>query len=99
MSGKYILKDKVPVEIDDILEWGRQFEEANRVVAKTQIGESRVSTVFLGLDHNWSDDGPPLLFETMVFGGPLDQEQERCSTWEEAEEMHKQMCERVKEAK
>lgn len=26
-----------------------------------------VSTVWLGLDHAWSD-GPPVLFETMVFG-------------------------------
>lgn len=26
-----------------------------------------VSTVFLGLDHNWSQKGPPHIFETMVF--------------------------------
>lgn len=26
-----------------------------------------VSTVWLGLDHNHSDEGPPLIFETMVF--------------------------------
>lgn len=28
----------------------------------------RVSTVWLGLDHNWGD-GDPILFETMSFGG------------------------------
>jgi hypothetical protein len=27
-----------------------------------------VSTVFLGLDHNFGMNGPPILFETMVFG-------------------------------
>lgn len=26
-----------------------------------------VSTVFLGIDHSFSEDGPPVLFETMVF--------------------------------
>ena len=28
-----------------------------------------VSTVWLGLDHNYLGDGPPLIFETMVFRG------------------------------
>ena len=47
-----------------------------------------VSTVFLGLDHNW-DDGPPHLFETMIFfhGGKrhyADIYQRRYSTWDEA---------------
>lgn len=46
-----------------------------------------VSTVFLGLNHNWGS-GAPHIFETMVFGGPLDGEQDRYSTWEEAEAGH-----------
>lgn len=53
-----------------------------------------VSTVFLGLDHQYGD-GPPLLFETMVFGGPLDHEMNRYSTWNEAEKGHQEMVERV----
>lgn len=36
--------------------------------------EYRVSTVWLGLDHNWSG-GEPLLFETMSFGGGEEQDQ------------------------
>lgn len=35
-----------------------------------------VSTVFLALDHSW-DGGPPVLYETMIFGGPLDQSYQR----------------------
>lgn len=49
-----------------------------------------VSTVFLGIDHNYNDDGPPLIFETMVFNvatGWMDIYCTRCSTWEEAVEM------------
>ena len=38
-----------------------------------------------------------MLFETMVFGGPMDQEQDRCTTWDEAEAMHAAMVARVKE--
>ena len=55
-----------------------------------------VSTIFMGLDHNFSNEGPPILFETMVFGGALDQEQARYATWEEAEAGHKAMVEMVK---
>jgi hypothetical protein len=47
-----------------------------------------VSTVFLGLDHGWGDDEDPLLFETMVFGGPNDQDCIRYTTWAEAERGH-----------
>jgi len=56
-----------------------------------------VSTIFLGLDHRpWGAHGPPILFETMVFGGPLDQEQERYGTWEEAAAGHTAMVARVR---
>lgn len=68
-----------------------------RRVALTEIGSVQISTVFLGLNHAW-DDGPPMLFETMVFGGPLSDEQDRCSTYDEAEAMHERMCERVRQS-
>lgn len=87
MTDKYILEGKTPKPVDDLINWGKWFQTAERHVAQDRIGEVRVSTVFLGLDHAWGG-GPPLLFETMIFGGPHDQYQERCSTWEEAEAMH-----------
>lgn len=31
------------------------------------VGPFRVSTVWLGLNHSFSSDSPPLIFETMVF--------------------------------
>ena len=68
----------------------------NRTVAKDKIGDVEISTVFLGLDHQFGK-GRPLLFETMVFGGELDQEMDRYSTYEEAEKGHKFMVKRVKE--
>jgi hypothetical protein len=79
------------------MEWGRFFQSADRRVASDEVGSARISTVFLGLDHSFGD-GPPLLFETMVFEGELDGECERYSTWEEAEAGHSAMVERVKAA-
>ncbi len=49
-----------------------------------------MSTVFLGIDHRFGGmgDGPPLVFETMVFDGPGAGSdalfQHRWSTFEEA---------------
>jgi hypothetical protein len=49
------------------------------------------------MDHQWGE-GPPILWETMVFGGPMDQEQDRCGgSREQAEAMHAHMVKRVKE--
>lgn len=85
--NKYILEGKKPVPVSDLLVWGHWFESADRIVAKTTVGKLKVSTVFLGLDHNWGE-GPPALFETMIFGIDDDEYQTRCSTWEEAEAQH-----------
>jgi hypothetical protein len=53
----------------DAMEWGRWYGNHDaRRVDDTEVDELRVSTVFLGLDHNWFGSGPPILFETMVFG-------------------------------
>lgn len=65
----YILVNKVPVAVEDIFMWGDWMDDAkleNRVVKQDQINDLLVSTVFLGVDHGWGD-GPPLLFETLVF--------------------------------
>ena len=90
----YILDGKTPVEIDDLLEWAKKFEFDLQIrrVALTEEGKWRVSTVFLGIDHNYSMNGPPLLFETMVFRGKEDFDQQRYATWEQAEQGHAHMC-------
>jgi len=88
----YVLIGQTPVEESDILVWAEWFGSADRIVRQTEILGASVSTVFLGLDHQWGD-GPPLLFETMVFWpGEGGYEQERCSTWLEAQRQHAAMC-------
>lgn len=91
MAAKYYRlagREAIPCTL---LEWADSFKVSKgHVVAQQEVRPGvRVSTAFLGLDHSWGE-GPPLLFETMIFGGPHDQYQERCSTWQEAEGQHSQ---------
>jgi len=96
--GHYILDGQKPVKCDDLFRWAEFMGHANRTVDFTRIGKSEVSTVFLGADHNFSLRGDPILFETMVFGGSFDGDGQRASTWEQAEEIHRQMVKRVEDA-
>ena len=94
-----ILRDG-KVIIVSLLEWAlwassdKDFEK--RRVAKTKIGDVLISTVFLGLDHGF-EQGHPLWFETLVFGGKLDMEMERYETLEEAMAGHERMVAKVRE--
>lgn len=101
---KYILDAHGdPVPCDDVIAWSIWFERASRdrsrIVAHDKDesdpnGTILVSTVFLGLDHQWGD-GPPVLWETLVLGGPLDGEMNRYSSRAAALRGHQLMCERV----
>ena len=95
MSEKYILDGHKTVACDDLIKWAEWYEAGNdnRRVASSSKDGVRVSTVFLALNHAWGENEPPLLFETMIFGGEHDQFQDRCSTWEQSEAMHKKACE------
>jgi hypothetical protein len=95
MMEKYILVDREPKRCDDILEWGRWYETAQRHIGDDTINGVRVSTVFLGLDHSFSE-GDPILFETMVFGGEHNEWQERYFTYDEAEAGHKNVVRRIR---
>ena len=98
MSDKYILDARDnPVLEPNPTKWGHWYETANRVVACEQIGRSRISTVFTGLDYAYGKQDKPVLWETMVFGGLLNNELVRCSgTREQAQAMHARMVRRVK---
>ncbi len=99
MTGKYILNARgQPEPCEDVIAWAHWFEKADRHVACDMVGEVKVSTVFMGLDHSFGMQGGPILYETMVFGGSLDGEQDRYSTRAEAEAGHAAILERVKVA-
>jgi hypothetical protein len=78
--------DNHVVEVtDDVIAWGRFMEDERRHIGYTQITSAcTVSTVFIGIDHRIYGKGPPVLFETMIFGGPLDHDQWRYSSYDDA---------------
>jgi|SRR5882672_1054789 len=98
---KYKLVGHEVVPCADIMEWAQWFETAQRRVMRTKlIDDSEISTVFLGLDHSFSDGATPMLFETALISGEkhycefLHREVHeievvaRYATWAEAEEGH-----------
>lgn len=97
LTGKYKLNPDHSVEpCPDLFEWAIRFEEVDRQVADTTIEDVRISTVFIGLDHSFGrHEGPPLVFETMVFGGKYDGYQDRYCTWDKAVLGHQEMCNKV----
>lgn len=76
----------------ELMAWARLHEDnAYKIVKQDRIGEEPddvlVSTVWLGSDHRFGG-GPPLIFETMIFGGEHGDYQERFSTEAEALDGH-----------
>jgi len=52
----------------DIHEWSRLHSIEDYIrVGSTDVGPYWVSTVWLGIDHRFYGEGPPVIFETMVF--------------------------------
>jgi hypothetical protein len=89
--GHYILggpDGHTPILEEDYLEWAKWYETSMdaRRVAMTEIANvGRISTIFLGLDHQFGE-GRPVLFETMSqFGAGWGEEYfARYHTWDEA---------------
>jgi hypothetical protein len=98
----YILDGKNIIACDE-LTWANwlQSDAENgtnlRSIRFEKIGDVDISTVFIGLDHNTLNNGPPHIFETMVFGGKYDGYMRRYSTYEEAEKGHEKAVKMVSE--
>lgn len=102
VDGHYILNGHEPIPCISLEAWAQWFENfGNRRERLTRVRGYEISTIFLGLDHGIN--GPPLLFETLVFGGyekhewphnkirmlRVTHDGSRCCTWDEATAMHK----------
>lgn len=100
--NRYILVGREPVPCHDPDAWGSFMENlgARRVGwDEREVGGNTyvISTVFLGLDHQFGDEGPPLIFETMIFlkGNYRDLYCDRYSTYDQAEAGHAETVHRV----
>lgn len=98
----YIIDESHNVSKCSLLDWvkwcstpeGKRLKIVSQTVIDTGV---RVSTVFLSMDHSFNFNGPPILFETMIFGGPLDGYENRYCTWQEAMIGHKEAIEKALE--
>lgn len=75
--------------------WGKDLADPKKKVVKQETLENGlwISTVWLGLDHNYGE-GRPLIFETMVFkkkGDWSELDMDRYSTEKEAIKGHERM--------
>lgn len=80
----YKLEDDYLLEIDHT-DWPGPVQ-----LGDITVRDARVSTVFLGIEHHGG------MFETMVFGGPLDGIMYRCHTLAEAQEQHCKIVDALK---
>lgn len=96
--NKWYILDENNNPIESTIEEFSKLSKEKRRVDWTSINGTNISTVFLGLDHSWTDD-KILVFETMVFDGDLDGEMERYSTYEEAKLGHQIIVDKVKNYK
>jgi hypothetical protein len=86
----YVLdKDGKAVPEADVTKWAQFMSSEGRIVQQNALPDgTAISTVFLGLDHHCGGRGPPVLWETKIFGGPRDGYDERYSSLEAAHAGH-----------
>ena len=100
----YFDRNGTPIDMD---EWGVknsswEYKVVGRWASDGRIapddpsseGQVSVSTVWLGINHGWGP-GLPVIFETMIFGGPYDDSCMRYCTEIEAYEGHQRTVDDV----
>ena len=97
MLEYYILDDDGMIVLEpDRFKWATWHSTEDTFITQTVIGDSSISTVFIGINIAF-DRGIPLLFETMIFGGFYDHYQRRYVTRTGALEGHAEAVDLVKE--
>lgn len=101
MEHKYILDENDnPIPEPDLIAWAEWIETYDRTVEKTRIGDKLISTVFLGILHDYVPEigwNGWTLYETAIFydNGNCDII-ERYQTKEDALEGHARIVNSVK---
>lgn len=93
----YFVPDGESVRACSVEEWSAFMERDDRVVAQDRDGAVMVSTVFIGLHipvFHLVAPGPPLVWETMIFGGPNDGWQWRTASRGQALAVHRKASSR-----
>jgi len=95
---KYILENGHPVICHDLLKWAKWMEDNFGESFQSMYqphSDQRVSGTFLGIDHNFTKEGEPILYEVRVDGGDNDGYTMRSSTRRQAESDYDDVCDMV----
>jgi hypothetical protein len=94
LIGKRVFK----TDINGFMRWSRKRGgSASQTLALTRVSPTvDISTIFICIDHRHFGEGRPIVFETLVFGGQLDGEMERYTTYGKALDGHERMVIRVR---
>ena len=102
MGRYYVLREGKAVEEPDYPTWAKWYEEHFsdvELIIRTELVHGVVATRFLSMNMTLADQTPePLVFETRVKGGWLDDKWERFATIDDAREGHERWVTRVREA-
>lgn len=83
----------------DVERWIELFSDKNYSrIALDRIGLIKISTVWLGINHNFGN-GLPIIFETVVFHNDIAEDQYRYSNLQEAKINHKSLVLKIQEEK
>jgi hypothetical protein len=83
-----------PIEAAEWLAWCEATNGGKEYLLGSGSAELSVDTIFLGIDRQLRD-GPPLLFETIILGGPCDGQAWFSATYEDAERRHQEGCDLI----
>lgn len=104
MSRWYMLDDDknvipAPMDADGKLPTKEYFDwlesQEGKIIKQETVNGHWISTVFLGIDHGFGREGPPVVFETMIFPNAENMHEKDCwryATHQEALEGHKNAC-------
>jgi hypothetical protein len=101
MGRYYILRDGKVLEEPNYPSWAEWYENHFKdveMVAHTELVHGVVSTRFLAMNMTLARDAKPLVFETRVKGGWLDDQWERFASLDDARAGHEAWVARVQEA-
>ena len=78
----------------DVHAWSKIFNHADRQLATTDVGDTTVDTVWMGITRYFDAAGRPLVYETLVAG--LDMDMHHWPTEAEALAGHHTICEALR---
>ncbi|WP_375469558.1 hypothetical protein [uncultured Nostoc sp.] len=97
----YKLEGKTPVAVESHIDWNLWIARATfaeLTVMYNEFNDCLISTRFVGIDLNpgsWNSNSQPMVFETLVMGGPLDGKRGFYPTWDEAIQGHLKICTQI----